>query len=128
MAPSVRGRAKPWEVGVNRRASNLRGGGEFEVQGLEPRMLLSGTALTVALTSGTLVVTGSNSDDQITITQDSTVWTIANGDWSTTKIGTVKKLVVNAGLGDDSITVDAGISVPATLSGGAGNDVEWAGS
>ena len=125
-----------WEVGVEGRTSKRRsrtGSLEFRqrdycLQNLERRTLLSGAALTVTLSSGVLTVTGTSAADQINISQDYTVWTITNGDWSTTKTGVVKKLVVNGGLGDDWIAVDAGITVPATLLGGAGNDVMTSGS
>src|SRR3954447_3372930 len=122
-----------WEVGVEGRTSKRRsrtgsrtGSLKFRqrdycLQNLEQRALLSGAALTVSLSSGVLTVTGTSAADQINISQDYTVWTITNGDWSTTKTGVVKKLVVNGGLGDDWITVDAGVTVPATLFGGGGN-------
>jgi Calpain family cysteine protease/RTX calcium-binding nonapeptide repeat (4 copies) len=95
----------------------------FELQNLESRTMMTAVPLGVKFSGGLLTVTGTTGNDQITISQSGTSWTIANGsDWSVTKTMKVTRLSVNAGNGDDTVTINSSVTVPATLLGGAGND------
>lgn len=93
-----------------------------EFQQLENRMMLSATPLKVVLSKGMLSVTGSTLNDQITVSYASSIWTITNDEWSVTKTGTATKLSINAGKGDDTVTIDSSVTIPTTLIGDLGND------
>lgn len=69
-----------------------------------------------------LLINGTQGNDQITVTQNGTVFTIKNGTWSTTVTGSFKEVSVYSNGGNDSISLDASVTVNADLHGGAGND------
>ena len=98
----------------------------FDLQYLEGRTMMSAApgTLTVKFASGLLSVTGTTGNDQINISHVANSWTISNGSvWTSTKTyKNVTKVSINAGNGDDSITLDSSVTCPATLAGGNGND------
>jgi Ca2+-binding RTX toxin-like protein len=104
--------------------SKLAAASNFELQGLESRVLMTAVPLKVAFSAGLLSVTGSTGDDQITVGHVGNAWTIANGsEWTITKTyKTVTKLAINAKAGNDTIALDSSVTVPSTLLGDLGND------
>jgi hypothetical protein len=96
------------------------------IETLETRRLLSGSALTfseVAYLGGTQIrVQGSDTADNITVSLVAGGLKFANGSWSETKTGTYKSLMINAGAGNDSISLAAEMTVNAILFGATGND------
>src|SRR3712207_1502593 len=97
------------------------------VETLENRTMMSGSPLTIseaAYRGGTqLKITGTTGDDQITVSLNGNGGlTIANGEWSTTRSGNYKSLLVNAAAGNDSVSIAADLAISAVLYGGAGND------
>lgn len=95
---------------------------ESVMQQLESRTLLAGDPLGIGFSRGVLTVTGTANDDAIVVSRAGSVWTIANGSWSSTRTLAVSKLVVNAKAGNDAVTVDPSVLIPATLLGDLGND------
>ena len=113
----------------NRQSSRkLFAAANFELQNLENRTMMSAT-LGLKFASGMLHITGTTSDDQVTVSHVANSWTISNGsDWTVTKtFNNVKKLSVSTGDGNDLVTLDASVTCPVTLSGGNGNDTLTAG-
>ncbi|MDB5326433.1 MAG: Alkaline phosphatase [Phycisphaerales bacterium] len=100
--------------------TNLSNG--FDLQQLESRMLMAGDPLTTLVSGGILRVTGTAGEDAISVSRSGTSWTVRNGSWSTVLTAAVTKVWVNAMAGNDSVTLDGGIAVPATLIGDLGND------
>jgi hypothetical protein len=102
------------------------------VETLEARKLMSGSPLTISETSyaggSQLKVIGTAGDDQITVSLNETGLTITNGDWSTTKAGSFKSLLINAAAGNDSVSIAADVTVDAIVYGGAGSDTISAGA
>src|SRR5581483_8344710 len=96
----------------------------FELQQLERRTFLTATPLSVKFSLGTLAVTGSTGDDQISVSHIANSWTIANGsEWTVTKVfKTVTRLAVNGKAGNDTITLDPSVTIPTTLLGDLGDD------
>src|SRR5215218_4230586 len=96
------------------------------VEALEVRSMMSASPLTIseaAYAGGTqLRVIGTAGDDQIAVSLNETGLTITNGDWSTTKSGSFKSLLINAAAGNDSVSLAADLAVDAIIYGGAGND------
>jgi Ca2+-binding RTX toxin-like protein len=89
---------------------------------LELRLLL---AVSAALEGKTLVVNDDAVNETITISQTDSkykvAFEVAEKEFSFQK-SKVNKIVVNAGAGDDTVTMDADIEVPATMNGGDGDD------
>ena len=86
-------------------------------------------AVTAALSSGVLTVTGSDGADTVNFKQTSGKISIADvsGSWSATK---VKSIVLNLKAGDDSVSLNSfanggsqTLAENMTISGGLGNDV-----
>ena len=103
------------------------------VESLEARAMLSGTALEVTQATaafGTeLRVAGTAGNDQITVTQTADGLVVSNGTgWSATYGGTYGSLRIDGGAGNDTILVDASVTVDATLFGGSGDDTITGGS
>jgi hypothetical protein len=107
------------------------------VEALESRLLLAaspvGTVFDVqtVFTDGgpELHVNGSNKADKITISQSPAGLKVANGaGYSKTFAGAFSLIVVNAGAGNDSVSLDASVKVNAVLYGGLGNDAITGGS
>src|SRR5947209_18237412 len=109
---------------LNRKTTKkLFAAGVFELQGLESRTMMTAVPLGVKFSHGLLTVTGTTGDDQITVSHVGTDWTIANGsEWTMDKIAAVTKLNVNGKAGNDTITLDSTVTVPATLLGDLGDD------
>jgi hypothetical protein len=109
---------------LNRKTTKkLYAAGVFELQGLESRTMLTAVPLGVKFSRGLLTVTGTTGNDQITITHVGTDWTISNGaEWSMDKIAAVTKVNVNGKAGNDTITLDSTVTIPATLLGDLGDD------
>ena len=97
------------------------------IETLESRTLLAGSPLgasEAAYAGGTqLRLQGSADADAITVTRtvDGSLL-VANGDWSQLFGGSYKSLRIDAGAGDDAVTLDASVDLDAILYGGAGND------
>jgi Ca2+-binding RTX toxin-like protein len=96
------------------------------IEPLECRALMSGSPLSISETSylgGTLLrVTGTSADDAIVVSLVPGGLKIGNGEWSATKLGTYKSLLINAGSGNDAVTDAAELTVNSSLFGGAGDD------
>ena len=85
---------------------------------------------TVSLTNGVLTVTGSNANDTIRLDQYSGgVLVNINGQiLMRTLSSSVKKIVVDAGDGDDSVAISNTFNIETLIYGGAGNDYLSGGS
>lgn len=99
------------------------------VEALENRRLMSASGLSdhLSLTkTGTLLVQGTGHADRIAINRRASVVAISfDGGKSyvaSTKYARVKRVVVEGGAGDDTLTLTGSYGRPATLVGGAGND------
>ena len=97
------------------------------IEGLEGRTLMAATPLAVAEVAYQgglqLRVSGTAKADQITVRQTAGGLEVANATgWAATFAGSYKSLLVNAGVGNDIVTLDESVTVGATLRGGAGND------
>lgn len=92
-----------------------------EVQRLEQKELPAGTAV---LNSGVLTITGSSSVNDIQVGQNANgkLEVTIDGRKSLFNSGSVNRIVVNAGAGNDTFRVQQGVSKPITLSMGDGND------
>lgn len=90
-------------------------------QSLEGKSLLSGTAV---LKQGVLTITGSNSANDIQISQPDgkKLQVTIDGRKVSFNLGTVNSIVVNAGAGNDAVHTQWGINKPFTLNMGDGND------
>lgn len=79
-----------------------------------------------------LIIQGTKGTDNITVapsTTDATQLDVTyNGVLVTRPIGRIQRIMVNAKQGDDSVTIDAGITLSAHLVGGPGNDTLTGGS
>lgn len=100
---------------------------DHSLEPLEGRVLMAGTALGVSQVSYLggvqLRITGSSAADQIGVKKSATGLTLSNtGGWSTTVAGSFKGLLIDGGAGNDSITVDATVTLESILYGAAGND------
>jgi hypothetical protein len=101
------------------------------IEPLEPRRLLDGAPLAVALQSSILWISGTDQADRILISRSGGEWSISNGDWKRKIVGTVTRLNIKAGAGNDVVAIHSSVAVPTrvfgnsgddTLSGGAGAD------
>ena len=83
---------------------------------------LGGTQLRVGGTQ--LRVDGTAGDDHITVARSEAGGLVISDStgWSVTKSGSYKSLQINAGGGNDTVTLDASVDVNAVLFGAAGND------
>jgi Ca2+-binding RTX toxin-like protein len=107
----------------------------FFVEDLESRRCLSAGGHGhhfAALHHGKLMVHGTSASDVITISIDATDPTkldvTRNGEMLQFDLASVNRLMVVAGKGDDSVTVDSAITFSCTLIGNAGNDTLTGGS
>jgi len=92
---------------------------------LEARQLLAGT---FQLAAGGLVnITGTSGDDAIVLSQKGRKLSVSvNGHIKTFALKSIKKVRINCGAGDDSVTWSkGGISQPMIENGGAGDDTLW---
>lgn len=101
------------------------------VETLPGRELLSGA--TATLTNGVLTVTGTPRADTIAIRQEGGFIEVSvtqpyQGYGSIFMSDEVKRIVVNAGSGNDKVLVDATITKPTILNGQRGNDLLVGGS
>jgi Ca2+-binding RTX toxin-like protein len=110
----------------------------MSLEPLENRLLLSA----VLSTTGQLTITGTPADDRISLTRTPKGQLVVTEKTTTKKpgdsgtVGTiettnfplaaVKSILVNAGDGNDSVSVAGGwkyhVAIPSTINGGAGND------
>ena len=97
-------------------------------ESLEGRTLFAGTPLMVAdaafLGGLQLRIQGTAGADAITVarTPDGSLLLGNTGGWAQTLTGNYTSLRVDAAAGNDSIALDAGLTLDAVLYGGAGND------
>jgi hypothetical protein len=104
----------------------------FDLQALESRQLMTAVVPNYALTisevawnGGTqLKIAGTKWADNISVTQtvDGIIVTNTGGWTSTTFTGTYKNIWINAGAGNDKITVDSSVTNNTYLYGSDGND------
>lgn len=88
------------------------------IESLEERRLLSASLL-----HGVLTVTGTAGNDVISLSKNSTSFVSKVGnEVKSFKLSAVTKFVVNAGAGNDTVSVSSAISKQTTLNGGDGND------
>src|SRR5262245_4923288 len=118
LTTSQRGRLSPVEVASE--VYNMT----FSNEPLETRVFLDATAVLGG--HGVFKVTGTDNGETIEISLDSG-GTNVQASVDGTVIGTaavsdVKAIVVNAGAGDDTVTVDSAITQRLFVSGGDGND------
>src|SRR6185436_4628522 len=92
---------------------------------LEARQLLAGTFQVAA--GGLININGTANDDAIVLSQNGKRLSISiNGKSKSFALKTFKKLRINCGAGDDSVTWSRGrISQPMIENGGAGDDTLW---
>src|SRR5947208_14178474 len=96
--------------------SGKLGAGMVGMEVLEGRQLLSASVV-----KGVLRVNGTAGNDEIRIQKSGTsIQVIENGVTQTFKAGSVKRIRVLAGAGDDSVLVGPAIS--SNIAGGTGND------
>jgi Ca2+-binding RTX toxin-like protein len=91
------------------------------IERLEGRTLFN----TYALANGVLTVTGTSKSEVIALSVEGTTIRAANSTTGTSEIfiaDNVTGILVNAVGGNDSVTIAAGITKPATINGGSGND------
>jgi Ca2+-binding RTX toxin-like protein len=94
------------------------------IEQLESRQLLSA----VALSSGTLTITGNNTADHIEVQKradKSQLKVEINGSERTFALSSVHKIVINALGGNDFVEFsgrDGGVKIPSLINGGDGND------
>lgn len=100
----------------------------LELHPLEPRRYFAGTPVAVAIEAGVLRISGTSDADSIAVSRVGTSWTVTNGLWTSVVKGTVASLLIKAGAGDDSVTLDAAIFQPARIYGNSGNDTVVGGS
>jgi hypothetical protein len=114
------------------RAAAARCASTFET--LETRRLMALTISQVPYLDGTqLRVSGTDGNEQVTISYEPSLGLVihneAGADSETVLYGgAVNSLRVDAGVGDDSVTVDSTVGIPALLFGGDGNDALAGGS
>lgn len=88
------------------------------IQALEDRRLLS-----ASLSGGVCTITGGSGADVISVSKNATqLVTKQNGVTKSFTLSAVKKIVVNAGGGNDKVTIASNVAIPSTLNGGDGND------
>jgi len=108
----------------------------FLIEGLETRRMLSGGGHHVhpfaALHDGKLKVHGTKASDVITVAVDGADPTkldvTMNGSTLQFDLASVSRLMVVAGKGDDSVSVDSDVHFSCKLIGNAGNDSMTGGS
>jgi hypothetical protein len=104
------------------------------IETLESHILMSGVALGISELpipgAGTqLRITGTSGNDQITVRHTSAGLIIGNtGGWTKTVTDSIQSLWIHGGAGNNSITLDASVTLNATLFGGGANDTLMAGS
>ena len=90
---------------------------------LERRVLWSGAPGEAVLANGLLSIAGTEGNDVVAVSvSEGRVHCLVNGAASSYDAGQVTGVVVEAGAGDDTLTMDASVGVPVTLLGGDGND------
>jgi len=94
---------------------------------LERRELMAANPLNVSSVSynggSQLRIIGTSMDDQISIRKSGAGYLIANGtEWSKLMSGSFNSIRVNAGSGNDKITLSGAINLPSQLHGEAGHD------
>src|SRR6266496_3637592 len=91
------------------------------LEGLERRRLLA--AATISVVSGKLTVTGTANADSVAITKSggSLVVTIDGSPHTISQ--TVNQILLIGNGGDDVLTISDAVTKPATVQGGAGNDL-----
>ena len=96
------------------------------VEPLEGRVLMAGGPLGVSkasyLDGAQLRVVGTAGDDDISVRPVPGGLLVRNGDWSLVELGKFKSVLVQAGNGNDAVTVAAELAVSAILYGGSGDD------
>src|SRR5258706_7548756 len=95
-------------------------------ESLETRQLLAASPLAiipVQINGGTqLQVLGGKRADHIVVAPVAGGFQISNGAWSSTVNGVFDSILVRAGRGNDVVTIDPAITIPAILFGGVGDD------
>jgi hypothetical protein len=112
---------------------SVHGARRFEMQGLEPRLLMAAvpTTLSTASTSlGTqLRIIGTNGNDSISISRTTSGLLIKNSTgWSTIWAGTATVIRMDGLAGNDKLSVSSNLYTPVALHGGLGNDTLIGGS
>jgi uncharacterized protein GlcG (DUF336 family) len=100
----------------------------LDIEQLEVRTVMTATH---ALAGETLYITGGAGPDRIELILDSAAAQLVVRD-AETEVGrydaaAVSQVEISAGGGEDRLTIAPEIVLPATLAGGAGDDVLWAG-
>jgi Ca2+-binding RTX toxin-like protein len=108
--------------------SRVRGpyGTDVRHELLEGRVLLAATA---AVVDGLLTITGTDGRDSVEINAaDAPGRVVAFINRSGQVFDGVSRISVSGGLGNDRLTVNAALNIPATLDGGAGGDALFGGA
>jgi len=99
------------------------------MEALESRQLLSASPIQLNAATGRLTVTGTNKSDHISVSVKGN-HLVAKMDSHTKsfKAASVQSVVVNSLAGNDTVTIAPAVTVPATVTGGTGNDTFTAGA
>jgi hypothetical protein len=92
------------------------------IEKLEGRTLMSGSPLSVSEAGTQLRIIGTNGNDQITVTESANGLVIGNAGWTKTVTAKVSSLYINGEAGNNSIVLDASVTINATIVGGGVND------
>ena len=87
------------------------------IESLETRRLLA-----VSLSTNVLTITGTSGNDNVTVTQGSSITVTLNGKKTSYKATRVNAIRVEGGNGNDNIDLGNDVTRRATINGGAGND------
>jgi Ca2+-binding RTX toxin-like protein len=110
--------------------ADFTGDGRADILSADYSKLFAAAVPPVFLSAkGTLTITGSKADDVVTVTASATrVTTTVNGQAFSSRLTKVKRIEVDAGRGDDSVTFDATVTRRTITNAGAGNDTVRGGS
>lgn len=91
----------------------------WTMERLDRRLLLS-----TSLANGTLTITGTPQADSVVVENAGTALSVnVNGVRTAHNSGLVQRIVVDVGAGNDYVEISQSLLIPATIYGGAGNDL-----
>ncbi len=81
----------------------------------------------VGVVGNTLYVIGTDNDDRVTINQAGSVYKVhadflATGNFRDVPLAGISRIVVQTGDGNDQVTISGGVTLPALIDGGEGDD------
>jgi len=84
--------------------------------------IVPGAQVTGSMQGSTLIVLGTNGNDNIKVTQDKSGVKVTTPAGNKTFTGTINEIDIYGFNGNDTINVTSSVSIPAKLYGGSGND------